>query len=377
LLTGCGSDDEKESSDRFDAAALKTYANVVAATYEDTLSLAKKLDEATTAFVAAPSAATLTAARTSWLAAREPYLQTEVFRFYDGPIDNPEDGPEGLINAWPVDEAYIDYVKDDAAAGIINDPSISIDETALASLNEKGGEQNIATGFHAIEFLLWGQDQSTTGPGERPYTDYVTAGEATAKHPDRRAKYLTTTAALLVADLQRVNAAWQAGTQNYRAEFESVPTSEGLSRVLRGLIILSGFETGGERLQTALDSGSQEDEHSCFSDNTHRDMVQDVQGMLNVWTGTYKRLDGSSVSGTGIREIVSARNADLAKQLDTQIAKSLTLANAIVPPFDQEIALGNSAGRARVQALIDSLRDQEKQLEEVFRLLGLTVSVVE
>ena len=80
------------------------------------------------------------------------------------------DGPEGLINAWPLDEAYIDYVEGDPAAGVVNDPDTypTIDAELLTSLNEQGGEANISTGWHAIEFLLWGQDLSTDGPGDAP-----------------------------------------------------------------------------------------------------------------------------------------------------------------------------------------------------------------
>src|SRR5690606_25821877 len=93
--------------------AAETYARIAEAAYADSVSEAKRLDSSIEAFLAAPSASTLDSARKVWRDAREPYGQTEVFRFYDGPIDHPETGPEGLINAWPLDEAYIDYVEGD------------------------------------------------------------------------------------------------------------------------------------------------------------------------------------------------------------------------------------------------------------------------
>jgi len=355
------------------ADAVKTYARIVHASYEDSAAKARELDTAIQAFLATPSATTLASARTAWLASREPYLQTEVYRFYDGPIDNPDDGPEGLINAWPLDEAYIDYVEGNANAGIINNSSITISASSLESLNEQGGEENIATGFHAIEFLLWGQDLSASGPGNRPHTDYVTTGGGTAANQDRRGLYLSTVSSMLVEHIEGLVDAWAPGASNYRAEFEGASPEEGLRRILTGMIILSGFETGGERLQTALDSGDQEDEHSCFSDNTHRDMIQNIQGIQNIYRGSYRRLDGSMVSGVGIKDVVATVDSALAQRLDDEIAQSLMLANALVPPFDQEIASGNTAGRARVQALITALRTQEKTLEEVFRKLGLTI----
>jgi putative iron-regulated protein len=381
VLTSCASDDGKSAGQGLPASAgqaASTYAQIVHASYVDSLARVKDLDTKAKAFVQGPTADTQNAARQAWLAAREPYLQTEVFRFYDGPIDNPDDGVEGMVNAWPLDEAFIDYVEGDATAGIINDTAVTIDATTLKSKNEEGGEENIATGFHAVEFLLWGQDLSETGPGARPVTDYVMGAQGTAQNQDRRGKYLTTVSSLLVEHLQAVTDAWAADTSgNYRAEFSAADAKESLRRILTGMIVLSGFETGGERLQTALDSGDQEDEHSCFSDNTHRDMVQDVQGVLNVWTGSYTKLDGSTVTGVGIRDVVASADSPLAAELSATIADSLRLANALEPPFDREIATSNSEGRERVKALINSLRKQEQQLQRVFRLFGLTVPVVE
>lgn len=179
------------------SAAIVGYGAIVRATYEDSLAGARALETAIDTFIAAPSEANLTAARDAWLASREPYLQSEVFRFYEGPIDNAEDGPEGMINAWPMDEAFVDYVDGMPTSGLVNDLSITIDRPTLEGLNESGGAtENVATGFHPIEFMLWGQDQSTTGPGARPYTDYVTGSGGTAMNQARRAMYLDTLASM-------------------------------------------------------------------------------------------------------------------------------------------------------------------------------------
>ncbi len=376
LLVSCSSEDDTTASGGLPSSAsdaVATYSDIVAATYQDTAQTAGDLDTAAHALVSSPSEATLSAARQAWLGAREPYLQSEVFRFYQGPIDD----TEGMINAWPLDEAYIDYVDDADDAGIINDTDATIDAASLMSLNEQGGEENIATGFHAIEFLLWGQDHSDTGPGDRSFNDYTSGAGATAPNGDRRGLYLTTTTGLLKSQLGELVAAWAPGQDNYRKEIEGVAPKEAFRRILQGMIVLSGFETGGERLQTALDSGSQEDEHSCFSDNTHRDMVQDIQGIKNVWEGHYHRLDGSMVSGVGIGAVIAEVDADLAAQVGDKIDASLALARALKPPFDQEIALDNAEGRARVEALVVSLREQEKLIEQVFRKLELDIPVVD
>ena len=367
------------STDALTEEAVLNYAAIVDASYSDSHASAMALSGALQDFVDAPSQAGLDSAKDAWLDSREPYLQTEVYRFYDGPIDNAEDGPEGLLNAWPMDEAHVDYTVDNADSGIINgtqdiDAASLVDLNGGGELNKDGGEDQVATGYHAVEFLLWGQDQSETGPGDRPYTDYVTDGSGTAANQDRRGQYLTVAGALIVEHLGQVHTQWGAGAE-YRSAFEAEPT-DSLEKILAGMIILSGFETGGERLQAALDSGDQEDEHSCFSDNTHRDMIQDVQGVQNVWLGSYTRTDGSVVEGTGVRDIVEAEDAELAERLDAQIQESLDLANALQTPFDQEIVPG-AEGNARVEALVVSLRAQEDLLFEVFELFELSVEIPE
>ncbi len=375
-------EDEEEEEDGFEwpedtADAVTNYANIVVASYEDSVITATALNDTLAALVANPSNGALGTAKDAWLASREPYLQTEVYRFYEGPIDNETDGPEGLINAWPLDEAYIDYVigadgNIDYSLGMINDLGVTIDAATLEAANEVGGDANIATGYHAVEFLLWGQDTSETGPGNRPFTDFVTTGTGTAENQDRRGLYLTTVGTMLVDHLLGVHDQWVEGA-TYRADFES-DTAAAIEKMLTGMIILSGFETGGERLQAALDAADQEEEHSCFSDNTHRDMIQDVQGVWNVWHGTYVRTDGSSVSGTSLESIVAQVDSDLAGRVTDKIDESLSLANALPIPFDQAIAEGSS-GRAAVEALVVSLSEQESILQEVFDTLGLSVEI--
>ncbi len=353
--------------------AIANYADIVLATYEDTLTTGKALDVALKTLVATPSQANLDAAKKAWLAAREPYLQTEVFRFYEGPIDNAKNGPEGLLNAWPMDENYIDYTVDKPGAGLINDKAFAISAANIEAANEAGGEKNVATGYHAIEFLLWGQDTSDTGPGARPYTDYVTDGTGTAANQDRRGQFLSVCGDLLVTHLTMLRDAWADGG-NYGSAFVKGGDAS-IEKILTGMIVLAGFETGGERLQAALDAGDREEEHSCFSDNTHRDMIQDVQGIQNVYAGTYAGT--RKVIGKGIKHVIEGINPTLAARLGTEIENALNKANALKIPFEAEIVSDNPEGNARVAALIASLRTVEGSLEEAFMALGLTVPVPE
>lgn len=350
------------------ASVAKHYGALVQATYDDTLGSTLALQKAIQTFLDAPSEEGLKAARKAWLDAREFYGQTEAFRFYGGPIDD-KNGPEGRINAWPMDESYVDYVKTAPGAGIINNRKLAISKKQLSSLNERNGEENIATGWHAIEFLLWGQDLSQTGPGNRSSEDFVDGKKPNA---DRRRQYLRVVTGLLVDDLRFLSKSWAATPSAYRAKFER-GGMESLRKIFVGLGSLSRGELAGERLEVALASQDQEDEHSCFSDNTHRDAVNNAKGIQNVWLGQYQRADGSMLQGPSLRDMVAARDAALAERTTRQIAASLAAAEGIQAPFDREIVGAKDApGRLRVQKTIDSLVQQSKDLVDAAHAAGIT-----
>ncbi|MCA9943346.1 MAG: hypothetical protein KC449_07685 [Anaerolineales bacterium] len=346
-----------------------TYADIVYANYVDAYDTAVILQTALQEFVASPSDATHQAAKEAWLAAREPYGQTEVYRFYGGPIDD-ENGPEGLINAWPLDESYVDYVEGAPEAGIINNQADypAIDADLLESLNEAGAEENISTGYHAIEFLLWGQDMNADGSGDRSYTDYTEALNA-----DRRGQYLLTAADLLVGHLADLVAAWEPNAaDNYRAAFLAQPADDAIQKMLTGMGVLSKSELAGERIFVAYDNQDQEDEHSCFSDNTHRDIINNAQGIVNVYTGSYTRVDGTAVSGASLADLVAALDTAVAADMDALVETALASTQSIYVPFDQAIVLAEH--RPTVLESVNALQDQGDKVAEVASLLGLAIN---
>lgn len=375
LLTSCSSDTDVRP-------VIENYADIALATYEDALADAQEMNRAINEFVENPSESTLQAAKDAWLEARETYGQTEAFRFYGGPIDD-EDGPEAQLNAWPLDESYIDYVVEPANAdvesngtNIINSPGEfpEIVKEMIATLNEKGGETNVSSGYHAVEFLLWGQDLSPgPGGGERPYTDYVTGAEGTHDHQQRRANYLTETSELIVDDLQMLVNEWQEDEEdNYRAFFTSEDElMNSLERILNGVGKLSKGELAGERMFVSLDLRSKEDEHSCFSDNTHRDIVANAIGIKNVLTGTYTTSDGALISGSSVLQLIENKNPELAGELRDTVNESVSASMQIQAPFDQEIL--NQEGRERIMETINILRRQGDLIAESAAEFGFTV----
>jgi putative iron-regulated protein len=367
-LAACGDDDGPSADDKREV--VERYTAGVHSAYEASLASATELDAAIDAFAADPTDGTMAVAKQAWLAARDDYGPTEAFRFYGGPIDDEETGPEGLINAWPLDEAYIDYVEGDEGAGIVNRPDEypTIDADVITSLNEQSGEANISTGWHAIEFLLWGQDLSADGPGTRPVTDFTDAANA-----DRRLTYLTVASDLLLAHLQGLVDAWAPDADNYRAEFVAQEPDEALADIVTGAGFLSREELPGERMSVAYEEHSQEDEHSCFSDNTTADFAANEHGIDMVITGAYP-----GAEGPGLLALVETADEDEATALREALGNAAAALAAIPAPFDQHLVDGlpdDDPGRASVLAGIDALDAQADAIVAAAESIGIDVEV--
>ena len=377
-------------------AVLAHYADLAHAKYEDSLITAQALQKAVDELVVSPTKTNLEAARDAWKAARVPYQQTEAFRFGNAIVDD----WEGKVNAWPLDEGLIDYVagaygsdSDEnpyytanviandklELSGEIIDASV-IDERLLGeTLHEVDEvEANVATGYHAIEFLLWGQDLNGTGPGagNRPASDFDPEN-CSWGHCDRRAAYLQAATRLLVGDLEWMVGQWADGGEARRVLLEDDP-NQGLATILSGLGSLSYGELAGERMKLGLMLHDPEEEHDCFSDNTHWSHYYDALGIRNVYTGRYTRIDGTEFSGPGIADLVAARDAAadalVRERLDETLARMQVLVDSAEKDgvaYDQLIGEGNDEGNAKVLAAVNALVDQTRAIERAVAALSL------
>jgi putative iron-regulated protein len=376
LITSCKKDEETPSiTPELKKSVAENYASIVYASYSDSKAQLLVLKQKAQALVTTPSATALTEARTAYIAARAPYEQTEAYRFYGGPIDNDTDGPEGLMNGWPLDESFIDYTVDDANSGIINDLTTypTINKTLIANLNEEGGETNISSGYHAVEFLLWGQDLSASGPGNRPFTDYLSTPNGTAQNQARRGQYLLAAIDLLLENMDQLIAAWAPSqTNNYRATFTTTANLDtSLVHIITGLGKFGKGELSGERMAVALNNQDQEDEHSCFSDQTHNDIIGGQKSIYNVYIGKYTRTDGTVVDGPGIDDLVKVTHATLNTELKGLLDAATTKASEIPAPFDQAII--NS--RTKVQDAINAIRAESDKLVQAADAIGYKVAL--
>lgn len=347
-----------EAGDEVAAYAAGVHASYVAA-HEGVVKVAAAIK----ALLDNPTDETLAAARAAWVEARPAYLVTEAFRFYDGPIED----VEGEINAWPMNEAFIDYVVDKPDAGIINDLSLNISIDEIRKLDQVSDEADVTTGWHAIEFLLWGQDLDANGPGNRPVSDYV-AGE---NNNDRRRAYLEAVTAQLETDLAGLVEAWAPGEDNYAATFTALAPREAVGRILNGMAVLAGSELMSERMAVGLDSGDQEDEHSCFSDTTHQDFVYDVKGIANVWTGEYP-----NAAGPGMRALVEKVDPALAAEVDGLVADATARVAKLGDPWDQVLAAEpDSPARQDAEAAVTALGELGQGLKRAGEKLGVLVQI--
>ncbi|PID42803.1 MAG: peptidase [Gammaproteobacteria bacterium] len=377
-------------------AIADTYGDIAEAGYSDSLITAKTLDVAIYKLLASPTQANLNAAKQAWLAARIPYQQTEAYRFGNAIVDD----WEGKVNAWPLDEGLIDYVNVGSygtesdenalyAANVIANPvlrvgGITIDATRITpelladKLHEVDDiEANVATGYHAIEFLLWGQDLNGTnrGAGVRPATDF-SLKNCTGGNCERRRDYLRAASTLLISDLEDMANNWKDGGAA-RQELAAKTDNEKLATILTGMGSLSYGELAGERIKLGLMLHDPEEEHDCFSDNTHNSHYYDAKGIKNVYLGEYTRIDGSVVKGPGVSDLVRARAPEVDMQLRAKLDATEVAMQALVDQaargntFDVLIGSGNTAGNAVVQTVVDALTAQTRSIEDAMHALGI------
>ena len=377
------------------AGVVANYADIGAATFGDALTSARELQAAVDKLIAEPTQATLDAARAAWTVARVPYQQSEVYRFGNPMVDD----WEGRVNSWPLDEGLIDYVdasyaesgeNELATLNVIATPTFEIGGEAVDATTitpeliagklqgADGLDANVATGYHAIEFLLWGQDLNGTdaGAGNRPYTDFVTGADCTGGNCDRRVAYLQAATDLLVADLEEMANAWAPGGAA-RAAVEADPKA-GLLAMLTGMGSLSYGELAGERMKLGLLLNDPEEEQDCFSDNTHNSHYNDAIGMQSVYLGRYVRIDGTEVKGPALAELVAAADPAVDAELRGKLEASVAALGAIKAAaegglaYDQMLAPGNAEGEKLIGGGVDALVAQTASIERAVSALGLS-----
>ena len=180
---------------------------------------------------------------------------------------------------------------------------------------------------------------------------------------------------LLVEDLEEMVGNWKPDGAARKALAE--PGTDPLVVIFKGLGSLSYGEMAGERMKLGLLLNDPEEEHDCFSDNTHNSHYYDIIGIENVYFGRYKRIDGTMVAGPSVSDLVKAKSAEI----DDRVRKALAVTNArmtalkvraeTVEAYDQMIGEGNKDGNAIVEAALEALIAQTKEFERAVAVLEL------
>ncbi|MFT5320582.1 MAG: putative iron-regulated protein [Pseudohongiellaceae bacterium] len=394
-LVGCTSLDQNQDLPPAPEAIIETYIAIARAAYGDSLLTAIELDQAINHLLESPSPQTLSKAQVTWQAARIPYQQTEAFRFGNSVVDE----WEGRVNSWPLDEGLIDYTADSYGAesdfnyfysanvianeiidlgGITVDAAMITPELLAEDLHEVDGvAANVATGYHAIEFLLWGQDLNGTNPGagNRPATDY-SLENCSNGHCDRRRDYLKAASVLLINDLEEMVGNWQQGGAAYQELMGKGPQG-GLATMLTGMGSLAYGELAGERIRLGLLLNDPEEEHDCFSDNTHFSHYYDARGIQNVYLGEYRRVSGELVSGPSLSDLILQQSPGLSAEMlarleSTELAMTELLTQAKKGnTFDVLIGRDSAEGEEVITRIVNALMEETRTIEKIINELSL------
>ena len=96
---------------------------------------------------------------------------------------------------------------------------------------------------------------------------------------------------LLIDDLEWMVTQWELEGAARQALYAD--EAQAVNSMIAGLGSLSYGELAGERIKLGLILHDPEEEHDCFSDNTHDSHFYNVKGIENVYLGEYTSLNGN------------------------------------------------------------------------------------
>lgn len=304
-------------------------ANVMVANLQDLNQQAGTLATAIADLQAAPSAATLTAARQAYLTARLPWESTEAFAF--GPVAT--QGLDEVIDTWPLNQVDLRNVLGSSAA---------LTPAALRTLD--GGLQ----GFHPIEYLLFGAD------GQKPLAAITT----------REYQFLSATAQNLHAATGQLLTAWLPTGGNFAAQLATAgpgnaryPSQKAAVQELVNGLISPADELGNSKIERPLAQQSTELEEGRFSDSSKGDFAANLRGIENVYLGRY----GTAAPGVGVAALVASRKPSLDTRFRQELSAALAAVAAIPGTFGKAITQNPTAiqaAQAKVRTVQNTLQNE-------------------
>lgn len=273
-------------------------------------------------FFTANNQANFNALRTKFLTARNSFMLCGPYLYGDGSIAMPGIEAYARLDAYPINFEYIDYSNTNPGSGIINDPTNYpyISESAIKTWDKVGGAANSSCGMHVLEFLLWGQDLTAGSPGGRSVSDFTNL---------RRRQYLNFASSLLKNDLTLVQ-----NQSVFENDLLAADPSVSFGFMMTGFLkfIQEDFAVNG--IKKPLDSQSESDEISRFSDQTKQDLLGKLKAVRLYYD---PRSLFSSNSEYFLTDFVKEVDASMDTEITQKLDEIETLLNGITVDFDQAI----------------------------------------
>ncbi|QQD25210.1 hypothetical protein GJQ55_12340 [Venatoribacter cucullus] len=290
---------------------------------------AQELDSKLAALLYNPGEESLAAARHAWRTAYDAWLETLLYAYL--PINDPPDWASkgidyqqtiALLDSWPIEGGYIDYLPGYPFSGIVNDLTLPLNEDSLLAQHRFSDPTYASLGYHALEFMLWGAD------GERPPRDFLpqentapvvasSDEEGTAANPEtdsgdadlpvsvntvqnhnRRRQYVQLVSEQLQKHLHRLQRRWEPSNGYYAGLLQHARPEQVLNASLMAMQQLLSEELLGKRL-----SGNS----SEFSNSSWADARAIVNGIRLLFVP-----DSSNEDPNGLATVL--RNRDQALQ---------------------------------------------------------------
>ena len=347
VFTACSSSDDKKKDDpqptpspssevtiqdaEYDAIINQYVDNVVMPTYSDLKEKNSDLYLSVVDFGNAPSDAKFQAICDAWLAAREPWEQSEAFLF--GPVA--DFGLDPNMDSWPLDqEAIVNTLKSQQWNDMKWEGDYDEDDEAIAAA------QNVR-GFHTLEFLAFRDGKARTLTDQAASdnaADYVyNETNATAW-----AQYMRNTAQLLVDDVTLLCNEWEDSYANEFKKHNGGDFTSGLScieQLIDGCIDIAG-EVGGAKIGEPYDlymSGKKTEAlyavESWYSWHSRDDYTNNIYSIRNAYYGSR---DGS-IHNNSLSKLVAKYDQELDQKVKQAIDRAAKNIQAIPQPFRNNI----------------------------------------
>lgn len=356
--------------------AMANYADMAWESHFDAGADADALAQSVVDFTANPDAQSFNFIQVQWGVARESWGFMEGFNIPDGPLQE----SHRYINASNLDRSYIDFVSNDLSAGLVNDvdgyPSLT--KMLLVDLHQIEGNDKVTTGFHAIEFLLWGEDYDAESDGKRDWRNFLDNGEGTAQNQDRRLAYLTFATELLVEDIKGARNEWREDEGEYRSQFLAMEQNEQVRLVLTGMYRL-GQDMENRRLELPLMQMDIHADDSTFSDLSNDDLYYGANALQGIYLGRYDEDlidDQTPEDGPGLHELVRSKATPIDERFRNELAELVAAMDVLRQGDPLEVAVLSDIGSAERTAADDALaklRQVNMTLLEIATLFGFSL----